>query len=55
MTAAALLSAVLHSRAFPAVLLGGNLGAAVAAFLLHDWRRGLSWLASAVCIGMVAW
>ncbi len=55
MTAATLFSAVVHSRAFPAVLLGGNLGAAVASFLLHDWRRGVYWLASAVCIAMVAW
>jgi hypothetical protein len=54
-TAATVLSAVVHSRAFTAVLLGGNLGAAVASFLLHDWRRGVYWLASAICIAMVAW
>ncbi len=55
MTAATLLSAVVHSRAFPAILLGCNLGAAVASFLLHDRRRGVYWLSSGVCIAMVAW
>lgn len=39
---------------FPAVLLVLNVAAAVACFHAQDWRRGVYWLASAVCIAMVA-
>lgn len=39
---------------FPALLLVLNLGAALVAFTGGDWRRGVYWVASAVCIGVVA-
>jgi hypothetical protein len=39
--------------AFPALLLLLNLCAAVASFWARDYRRGIYWLASAVCIAMV--
>lgn len=40
---------------FPTLLLMGNLGSAVGSFLSGDWTRGIYWLASAVCIGAVAY
>jgi hypothetical protein len=43
------------ARFFPAVLLLCNLAAAVIAFGHKDRQRGVYWLASAVCIGCVAW
>lgn len=39
---------------FPALLLVLNIAAAVVCFRMRDWRRGVYWLASAVCIAMVA-
>ncbi|HEY4359704.1 MAG TPA: hypothetical protein VGN17_01985 [Bryobacteraceae bacterium] len=39
---------------FPVCLLLLNLGAAVLAFRGGDWKRGVYWLASAVCIATVA-
>jgi hypothetical protein len=39
---------------FPALLLLLNLGAAVVCFATRDWNRGFYWLASAVCVGVVA-
>ena len=45
----------LLARLFPAVLLVCNVGAAFMAFSHRDFQRGVYWLASAVCIGCVAW
>ena len=45
---------VLAAKLFPAVLLLSNVGAAVMAFSHKDWQRGVYWLASAACIGCVA-
>jgi hypothetical protein len=39
---------------FPALLLLLNLGAALVCFMTRDWNRGLYWLASAACVGLVA-
>jgi hypothetical protein len=39
---------------FPVVLLVLNVAAAIVCFHAQDWRRGVYWLASAVCIAMVA-
>lgn len=39
---------------FPALLLVLNVAAALVSFKSGDWRRGVYWLASAVCIAMVA-
>jgi hypothetical protein len=39
---------------FPALLLLLNLGSAAMCFMAGDWKRGLYWIASAVCIGTVA-
>ncbi len=38
---------------FPLLLLALNAGAAVVSFSSGDWKRGVYWLASAVCIGIV--
>jgi hypothetical protein len=38
----------------PIALLALNVAAAVVCFANDDWRRGAYWLASAVCIGTVA-
>jgi hypothetical protein len=40
---------------FPTLLLIGNLGSAGTFFLSGDWTKGVYWLASAVCIGAVAY
>jgi hypothetical protein len=45
----------LVAKLFPAVLLLCNVGAAAMAFSHKDRQRGAYWLASAVCIGCVAW
>jgi hypothetical protein len=45
----------LLAKLFPALLLLCNVGAAGIAFSHKDWQRGVYWLASAVCIGCVAW
>jgi hypothetical protein len=39
---------------FPALLLLLNLGAALVCFMTRDWNRGFYWLASAACVGLVA-
>jgi hypothetical protein len=39
---------------FPALLLAGNIGAAIVCFCMRDWKRGTYWLASGICIAMVA-
>ncbi len=38
---------------FPAIIFLCNLGSAVACFAAHDWRRGLYWTASSICIATV--
>jgi len=39
---------------FPAALLLLNLAAAAMSFVAGDWKRGVYWLGSAVCIATVA-
>ena len=39
---------------FPALLLTLNVGAALMSFKGGNWRQGAYWLASAVCVAMVA-
>ena len=39
---------------FPALLLALNVGAALMSFTGGNWRQGAYWLASAVCVAMVA-
>lgn len=39
---------------FPALLLALNVGAALMSFKGGNWRQGAYWLASAVCVAMVA-
>jgi hypothetical protein len=39
---------------FPAILLVINLGAAAMSFLGGDWKRGVYWLGSALCIATVS-
>jgi len=39
---------------FPAILFLCNLGSAIACFAAGDWRRGLYWMASSVCIASVS-
>jgi len=39
---------------FPAILVICNLGSAVACFASGDWKRGLYWMASSVCIASVS-
>jgi hypothetical protein len=38
---------------FPALLFLGNVGSAIACFASGDWRRGLYWAASSICIASV--
>ena len=38
----------------PGVLVAINVGEAVVCFFCGDWKKGVYFLASAVCIGMVA-
>ncbi len=40
--------------AFPLALLALNIGAAIVSFITGDWRKGVYWLASAICVGTVA-
>ncbi len=49
------MNVALAAKLFPALLLLCNVGAAVMAFSHKEWQRGAYWLASAVCIGCVAW
>jgi len=53
--ALAAVNLALIAKLFPALLLLSNVGAAFMAFSHKDWQRGVYWLASAVCIGCVAW
>ena len=39
---------------FPALMILMNVGASVVAFKLGDWRRGMYWIASALCLGLIA-
>jgi hypothetical protein len=39
---------------FPIILFLCNLGSALACFAGGDWRRGLYWAASSVCIASVS-
>jgi hypothetical protein len=39
---------------FPALLILMNVGASVVAFKAGDWRRGMYWITSAVCLVVVA-
>lgn len=39
---------------FPVLLILWNLGAAVIYFRLRDWRRGVYFLSSALCLAMVS-
>ncbi len=49
------MTGALAAKLFPALLLLCNVGAAIMAFSHKEWQRGAYWLASAVCIGCVAW
>lgn len=39
---------------FPLLMVLLNLGAAIVCFTTGDWRRGIYWIAGAVCIAMVS-
>jgi hypothetical protein len=39
---------------FPALMIVMNVGASLVAFKAGDWRRGVYWITSALCLGMVA-
>jgi len=39
---------------FPVLMVLMNVGASVVAFKAGDWRRGVYWIASALCLGMFA-
>jgi len=39
---------------FPALLILMNVGASVVAFKAGDWRRGVYWITSALCLMVVA-
>jgi len=39
---------------FPALLFLGNVGSALACFASGDWKRGLYWAASSICIASVS-
>ena len=39
---------------FPALMILMNVGASLVAFKAGDWRRGVYWITSALCLGMVA-
>ncbi len=39
---------------FPTVMVLLNLGAAAVCFASGDWRRGVYWVAGAVCVTMVS-
>jgi hypothetical protein len=38
---------------FPALLFLGNVGSSAACIIAGDWKRGLYWAASAMCIACV--
>ena len=39
---------------FPALMILMNVGASLVAFKAGDWRRGVYWITSALCLVMVA-
>ena len=39
---------------FPVLLILMNLGASVVAFKAGDWRRGVYWITSALCLTVIA-
>ena len=39
---------------FPVLMVLMNVGASVVAFKTGDWRRGVYWITSALCLVMVA-
>ena len=39
---------------FPGLLFLGNVASALACFYCGDWRRGIYWTASSICIASVA-
>ena len=39
---------------FPALLFLGNIAAAIVYFSTGDWKRGLYWTASSVCIAAIS-
>ena len=39
---------------FPALLILMNVGASLVAFKAGDWRRGVYWITSALCLVVVA-
>ena len=39
---------------FPALMILMNVGASLVAFKTGDWRRGVYWIASALCLGIIA-
>ena len=39
---------------FPVLMVLMNVGASVVAFKTGDWRRGVYWIASALCLVMFA-
>jgi len=40
--------------AFPALLVAINLGCSAASFNGGDWKRGVYWICSAMCIAMMS-
>ena len=42
-----------RSLIFPAILFFCNLGSAIVCFAAGDWKRGLYWIASSICIASV--
>ena len=39
---------------FPVILFLCNVGSAIACFAVGDWKRGLYWAASSLCIASVS-
>jgi hypothetical protein len=39
---------------FPAILFLCNVGSAIACFAAGDWKRGLYWAASSLCVASVS-
>jgi len=39
---------------FPVLMVLMNVGASVVAFKTGDWRRGVYWISSALCLGLIA-
>jgi hypothetical protein len=47
-------SVMARKLAFSAIRLGVNLACSVSAFLAGDWKRGVYWISSTICIAMVS-